>query len=71
MSARHVVRPCPADMPPIAVISTGGAQVQGADVRVAITKLTDELPSPDDTERAKQRLAAIGWPVSDPSGSPQ
>jgi Protein of unknown function (DUF3349) len=53
------------------LISTGGSPVQGADVRVAITKLTNELPSPDDTERVKQRLAAVGWPVSDPFGSPE
>jgi hypothetical protein len=48
------------------LISSGGAPVLGTDVRVAITKLTNELPSPDDTERVKQRLAAVGWPVSDP-----
>jgi hypothetical protein len=53
------------------LISSGGAPVQGTDVRVAITKLTNELPSPDDTERVKRRLAAAGWPVSDPSGSPE
>jgi hypothetical protein len=53
------------------LISTGGAPVQGTDIRVAITKLTNELPSPDDTERVKRRLAAAGWPVSDPSGSPE
>ncbi|MDT5186447.1 MAG: hypothetical protein QOJ20_2864 [Mycobacterium sp.] len=53
------------------LISTGGAPVQGTDVRVAITKLTDELPSPEDTERVKRRLAAVGWPVSDPFGSPE
>jgi hypothetical protein len=29
------------------------------------------LPSPDDTERVKQRLTAVGWPVSDPTGSPE
>jgi hypothetical protein len=52
------------------LISTGGAPVQGTDVRVAITKLTDELPSPEDTEPVKRRLAAAGWPVSDPFGSP-
>ena len=52
------------------LISTGGAPVQGTDVRVAISKLTDELPSPQDTERVKRRLAAVGWPVSDPFGSP-
>jgi hypothetical protein len=53
------------------LISTGGAAVEATDVRVAITKLTDELPSQDDTERVKQRLAAVGWPVSDSSGSPE
>jgi Protein of unknown function (DUF3349) len=53
------------------LISTGGAAVQGTDIRVAITKLTNELPSPDDTERVKQRLTAVGWPVSDPFGSPE
>jgi Protein of unknown function (DUF3349) len=43
--------------------------VEGTDVRVAITKLTDEMPSPEDTERVKQRLAAVGWPVNDHFGS--
>ena len=38
------------------LISTGGAPVQGTDVRVATTKLTDDLPSPEDTERVKRRL---------------
>lgn len=49
------------------LISTGGAAVLATD----ITQLTDELPSPDDTERVKQRLAALGWAVSDPTGSPE
>src|ERR1700737_3545794 len=35
------------------LISTGGAPVQATDVRGAITKLTDELPSPKDPDRAK------------------
>ena len=26
---------------------------------------------PEDTERVKRRLAAVGWPVSDPFGSPE
>jgi hypothetical protein len=39
--------------------------VGGADVGVAITKLTDEVPSPADTERVKRRLVAVGWPVTD------
>jgi len=37
-------------------------------VRVAITKLTDDMPSPEDTERVKRRLVAAGWPVTDPLG---
>jgi len=53
------------------LISTGGAPVQATDVRVAITKLTDELPSPQDTERVKRRLAAVGWPVKGRFGSPE
>jgi hypothetical protein len=51
------------------VISGRNIPVDGTDVRVAITKLTDEMPSPEDTERVKQRLAAVGWPVSDSFGS--
>jgi Protein of unknown function (DUF3349) len=30
----------------------------------AITKLTDEMPSPADTDRVKQCLPAGGWPVT-------
>jgi Protein of unknown function (DUF3349) len=51
------------------LISGGNMPADGTDVRVAITKLTDEMPSPDDTERVKQRLAAVGWPVSDDLGT--
>ena len=47
------------------VISGKSEPVDATDVRVAITKLTDEMPSPQDTERVKQRLAAVGWPVTD------
>jgi hypothetical protein len=48
-------------------LTSGGKIVPlgGADVGVAITKLTDEMPSPEDTERVKQRLAAVGWPLTD------
>jgi hypothetical protein len=48
------------------LMSGGDTPVEGTDVRVAITKLTDDLPSHDDTERVKQRLVAAGWPVTDP-----
>lgn len=51
------------------LISGGNVPVDGTDVRVAITKLTDEMPSPEDTERVMLRMAAVGWPVSDDFGS--
>ena len=50
------------------LMSTGHSPVEGTDVRVAITKLTDEMPSHEDTERVKRRLVAAGWPVDDPLG---
>ena len=52
-----------------AVISRNNKPVDVTDVRVAITKLTDEMPSPEDTERVKERLAAVGWPVDDAFGT--
>ena len=36
------------------------------DIGVAISKLTDELPSDEDIERVRTRLAAHGWPLDDP-----
>jgi hypothetical protein len=39
------------------------------DIGVAITQITDELPSPNDVERVRQRLAAKGWPLDDPRNS--
>jgi Protein of unknown function (DUF3349) len=35
------------------------------DIGVAISKLTDELPSEEDIERVRTRLAANSWPVDD------
>jgi hypothetical protein len=35
------------------------------DIGVLISKLTDELPSEDDIERVRSRLAAKGWPLDD------
>jgi Protein of unknown function (DUF3349) len=40
--------------------------VDDIDIGVAITQITDELPSPEDIERVRQRLAANGWPLDDP-----
>ena len=36
------------------------------DIGVLISKLTDELPSEEDVERVRMRLAAKGWPLDDP-----
>jgi len=35
------------------------------DIGVLITQFTDELPSPEDVERVRARLAAKGWPLDD------
>ena len=35
------------------------------DIGVLISKLTDELPSEEDIERVRTRLAAQGWPLDD------
>lgn len=37
-----------------------------ADIGVLITQITDELPSLDDAERVRARLATKGWPLDDP-----
>ena len=39
------------------------------DIGAAITKFTDELPSPEDVERVRERLAAQGWPFDEPDGA--
>jgi hypothetical protein len=36
------------------------------DIGVLITQMTDELPTPDDIERVRARLATKGWPLDDP-----
>ncbi len=35
-------------------------RVSTADVGVHITRITDDMPSPDDVERIQRRLEAIG-----------
>lgn len=38
------------------------------DIGVAISKLTDDLPSEGDVERVRARLATHGWPFDEPGG---
>ncbi|HYB34790.1 MAG TPA: DUF3349 domain-containing protein [Mycobacterium sp.] len=35
------------------------------DIGVLISRITDELPFPEDVERVRQRLAVKGWPLDD------
>jgi hypothetical protein len=35
------------------------------DIGVLITQVTDDLPTPQDVERVRERLAAQGWPLED------
>ena len=41
-------------------------EFDSADIGVQITQITDELPTPEDIERVRARLAAKGWPLDDP-----
>jgi hypothetical protein len=36
------------------------------DIGAEIMRITDDLPSQEDVERVRQRLAVIGWPLDDP-----
>jgi hypothetical protein len=39
--------------------------IDDVDIGVLITQITDQLPSPADVERVRERLAAKGWPLDD------
>lgn len=41
------------------VAANGDLNIDAADIRAAITRVTDELPCPADLERVQRRLAAI------------
>ncbi len=41
-------------------------EIDDADIGVLVTQITDELPTPDEIERVRERLAAYGWPLDDP-----
>jgi hypothetical protein len=47
----------------------GRGEFDHVDIGVLITQITDELPSPEDIERVRVRLAAKGWPLDDPRDS--
>ncbi|MBV9351870.1 MAG: DUF3349 domain-containing protein [Mycobacterium sp.] len=39
------------------------------DIGVLITQITEQMPSAEDIERVRQRLASKGWPLDDPRNS--
>ena len=41
--------------------------VDDTDIGVQITKITNELPSQQDVDRVRSKLASAGWPLADPS----
>ena len=43
----------------------GRGDFDDVDIGVLITQMTDQLPSPEDIERVRARLAAKGWPLDD------
>lgn len=49
------------------LVHSGELDIETADIGAAITRITDELPSPTDLDRVRRRLDAIGWPASDPN----
>lgn len=44
-----------------------GGPVDDTDIGVQITKITNELPSQQDVDRVRSKLAAAGWPLADPT----
>ena len=44
------------------LIVPGRRSIDTADAGVEVTRITDEMPSPDDVERVRRRLTAIGRP---------
>jgi hypothetical protein len=51
------------------LVAAGTLPVHGTDVRVAIMKVTDAMPSAEDAERVKRRLTAAGRIVKDRFGN--
>jgi hypothetical protein len=45
---------------------SGRSEIDPVDIGVQITQITDELPTPEDIERVRARLATKGWPLDDP-----
>ncbi len=51
------------------LIESGELPVDNVDIGTVITRVTDELPRDADVRRVRERLAAHGWPLSEPRAS--
>ena len=47
------------------LVERGDLPIQATDIRVMITKITDEMPLPDEVERVRKYLQTRGWPTSE------
>jgi hypothetical protein len=47
------------------LIEHGDLPIAATDIRVMITKITDQMPSPDEVERVKKYLQTRGWPINE------
>ena len=43
----------------------GHLPVEATDIRVMITKITDQMPSPDEVERVTKYPEIRGWPINE------
>ncbi|RAV10690.1 DUF3349 domain-containing protein [Mycolicibacterium sp. GF69] len=50
----------------VAVALQRNGEFDDAEIGVLITQITDALPTPEDVERVRRRLAVRGWPLDDP-----
>lgn len=47
------------------LIDHGDLPIQATDIRVMITKITDQMPAPDEVERVKKYLETRDWPITE------
>ncbi|OBI23443.1 phosphate transport system regulatory protein PhoU [Mycobacterium sp. E2327] len=47
------------------LVAHGDLPVDATTIRVMISKITDQMPAPEEVERVKRHLEMYGWPVSD------
>lgn len=48
------------------LVEHGDLPVDATNIRVMISKITDQMPAPEEVERVKRYLQTRGWPIKDP-----